>query len=208
MRAGLVPFTKQSRAHSLALGFFKSQLDFDEIFFPYFYEPSPFWSRAPFSRTPRNTNSGALVSIVAGLPGAYVSRHPTNAFAGCGERVVGALQEHGEDALCFSPIRELAERFDFSILLVGCLTESPGLSTVNVAQRMRWLGQRNLIRYLLRWDTEGESVIRSRLALESPILGKSSFSIKTGIGNFALSGLIWVKGHMGLQEKIEVKESI
>lgn len=119
MRAGLAPLAKQIRAHPGVLSFFKSQLDFDEIFVPHFHGPRPFWKRAPCPGTPRNTNSGALDRTVAGLLGAYVSCQPTNAFAGCGKRVVEALQKHGEDTPCFSPIRELAERFDFSMLLVG-----------------------------------------------------------------------------------------
>lgn len=168
VRAGLAPLARQIRAHKGVLNFLRDKLEFDEVLVPYFQGARPFWRPAATVGAPHKTHSGALGRLVAGLPGAVVSRHPTHAFAGQGERVAQALGRHTGETACFSPIRELAETSDFSMLLVGCLEESPGFSSVHVAQNMLGLSQRHLVRYLLRWDVEVDGVIRSRVAPEAP----------------------------------------
>ena len=167
-RAGLAPLARQIRAHKGGLNFLRSKLEFDEIIVPYFQGARPFWRPAARSGDPHKTNSGALGRLVAGVPGAIVSRHPSHAFAGYGDRVAQALGRHTGETPCFSPIRDLVEAFDCSMLLVGCLDESPGFSTVHVAQNMLGLSQRHLIRYLYRWDVEVGGVIHSRIAPEAP----------------------------------------
>ncbi|UCJ15191.1 AAC(3) family N-acetyltransferase [Pseudomonas sp. MM211] len=102
------------------------------------------------------------------MPGAIISSHPSHAFTGYGDRVTRVLDHHTADSPCFLPIRELAEQYDFSMLLVGCLDESPGFSTVHVAQNILGLSQRHLIRYILRWDAICDGRIISKIAPEAP----------------------------------------
>ena len=53
------------------------------------------------------------------------------------------------------------------MLLLGCLEESPGFSTVHVAQNRLGLSQKHLLRFLLRWDHIGVSGV-SQTATEAP----------------------------------------
>ncbi len=168
VRAGLAPLVRQIRPYKNVLDFFRDRLDFDDILVPYFRGARPFWRPAAQVGAPYKTNSGALGRLVAGLSGSVISRHPTHAFVGQGKRVAQVLDHHTHEAPCFLPIKELAETFDFSMLLVGCLDESPGFSSVHVAQNMLGLSQRHLIRYVLRWDAEIEGAVRSRVAPEAP----------------------------------------
>jgi aminoglycoside 3-N-acetyltransferase len=168
VRASLAPLARQIRAKRGLLNFLRDKVEFDEVLVPYFQGARPFWRPAAKVGAPHKTNSGALGRLVSGLPGVVVSRHPTHAFAGLGERVAQALSRHTGDTACFSPIRELAETSDLSMLLVGCVDESPGFSSVHVVQNILGLSQRHLIRYLLRWDVEVDGMIRSRVAPEAP----------------------------------------
>ena len=168
VRAGMAPLARQIRAEKGWLNFFRSLLNFEEILVPYFQGARPFWRpKKPLGAPPVN-KSGSLGRLVAELPDAVVSGHPSHAFAGHGGRVVEVLKHHTVESDCFYPIRELAKTDDFSMLLVGCLAESPGFSTVHAAQQMLGLSQRHLIRFLLRLDSEVEGVIHSRVAPEAP----------------------------------------
>lgn len=167
-RAGLASLARQIRESNGILNFMQDRLEFDDLLVPYFKGARPFWRSATVIGAPYKTNSGSLGRLVAGLPGAVQSSHPTHAFAGRGSRVTQVLNRHTANTACFSPIQELAEEYDFSMLLLGCLVESPGFSTVHVAQKMLGLTQRHLIRYFLRWDIEVDGKIRSRLAPEAP----------------------------------------
>jgi len=173
VRASVAALARQIRSHKGVLNFLHDKLGFEEILVPYFQGARPFWRSVAPAGSSHKTNSGALGRLIAGLPGAVVSRHPSHAFAGLGDRVARVLSHHTADTPCFLPISELAECHDFSMLLVGCLEESPGFSTVHVAQNMLGLSQRHLIRYLLRWDEEVNGAIQSRLAPECPGCSKS-----------------------------------
>ena len=168
VRAGLAPLAKQIKADKSVINLLHNRLVFDELIVPYFHGARPFW-RAPVRiGEPYKTNSGSLGRLVSGMPDSVISRHPTHAFAGFGNRVAEALNRHTADTPCFFPIKELAERFDFSMLLIGCVDESPGFSTVHGAQTMLGLSQKHLIRYLLRWDVVDGKRTYSRIAPEAP----------------------------------------
>ncbi len=151
VRASLKPFSGRIAAAGGALPFLREHFSFSEIFVPHFYGVRPFWRAKPKSGPPK-TNSGALGMRIAELPEAVLSRHPSHAFAGIGERVAPVLKAHGSDKPCFYPVGELADRHDFSMLLLGCDETSPGFSTVHVTQNRLGLTQKHLLRYLLRWD--------------------------------------------------------
>jgi aminoglycoside 3-N-acetyltransferase len=168
VRAGLAPLARQIRASKGVVNFLRQEVEFDEIFVPFFKGARPFWRPSALVGAKPKTHSGGLGRLVAGLPGAVVSSHPTHAFAGLGGRVEQVLRLHTSETSCFWPIKELASTHDFSMLLVGCLDESPGFSTVHAAQNMLGLSQRHLIRYLLRWDVERAGAMQSRVAPEAP----------------------------------------
>lgn len=91
------------------------------------------------ARTPAET--GGLANYLLTFPGAVRSRHPTNSFVGVGDFARELLADHGPDSSMFEPVRRLAEHEHGRMLLVGRLYESPGFSTVHVAQHL--LGFRN-----------------------------------------------------------------
>lgn len=168
LRAGVKPIARQIKAHKGIVGYLKTQIVFEEMLVPHFYGARPYW-RSPEKRgVPPPTNSGPIGKLVADLPGAYLSKHPSHPFVGYGGRVVDVLGKHTGETACFSPMSELAEKYDFSMLLLGCVDESPGFSTVHAAQNMLGLTQRHLMRYLVRWDEKVDGTIRSRTAPEVP----------------------------------------
>jgi len=168
LRAGLKPMARQMRAHRGIVNYLKTQILFEEIFVPHFYGARPFWRSVAKRGIPPSTNSGPLGRLIAELPGTYLSKHPTHPFVGYGERVVEVLARHTSEKECFFPIREIAEKYDFSMLLLGCVDESPGFSTVHAAQNMLGLTQRHLIRYLMRWDEKIGDTVKSWMAPEVP----------------------------------------
>lgn len=165
VRAGLKPFAPSIRDSGGIVEFLHQYWDFKELFVPFFRGARSFWREASVSY---QTDSGALGKLVNELKGSVQSHHPTHSFVGFGPRVASVLKLHNEDTSCFYPIKELALRHDFSMLLLGCAEESPGFSTVHAVQYELGLTQKHLIRYLLRWDIEYEKGIKSIVAKESP----------------------------------------
>jgi len=167
VRAALKPVARSIRDNGGVLPFLRSHFDFEELLVPHFYGARPFW-RAPPDSWPPRTNSGALGKTIANLPNSILSSHPTHAFAGIGKRVHKVLATHDSSQPCFMPIGELADHDDFSMLLFGCVDESPGFSTVHVAQYRLGLSQRHMLRLLTRWDKQLDGSWSSIVAPESP----------------------------------------
>lgn len=167
VRAALKPLARPIKDAGGVLPFLQSRIRFNQLIAPHFYGARPFW-RPRAESWPPPTNSGALGKQIANLPGAQLSRHPTHAFAGIGENVCRALASHDSTRACFSPIGDLADRYDFSMLLLGCVDESPGFSTVHVTQYRLGLSQRHLLRLLFRWDTLHDNLSTSQMAPEAP----------------------------------------
>lgn len=167
VRAALKPLTRPLKMAGGVLPFLQSQIRFEELLVPHFYGARPLWRARPETWPPK-TNSGALGKLVVELPDAVLSAHPTHAFAGVGERVKRALASHDARKACFAPIGELADQHDFSMLLLGCVEESPGFSTVHVAQHRLGLSQRHMLRLLMRWDTLHDGRWSSVMATEAP----------------------------------------
>lgn len=167
IRAALGPLARPLAAAGGVLSFMRQHVIFSELLVPHFYSSRPFWRKRSLIWPPA-TNSGALGKQVAAMPQSKLSRHPTHAFAGFGERVVPVLAVHDSSQSCFEPIGILADQFDFSMLILGCVSESPGFSTVHVAQYRLGLSQRHLLRLLFRWDWQVEGRILSRISPESP----------------------------------------
>lgn len=106
--------------------------------------------------TPSET--GGLTNFLLTFPGAVRSRHPTNSFVGVGNFARTILEDHGPDSPMFDPVRRLAEHDRGKMLLVGRLFESPGFSTVHVAQHLLGFGNRTVGRYGVRYRLPDGSV--------------------------------------------------
>ena len=167
VRASLKPFARQIKAAGSLPQFLKEEFAHSELLVPYFTGARPFW-QAP--RDSGSTNSGALGRLVAAQEGAVASTHATHRFAGTGGRVGAALAAHLPQSACFQPIADLAAGSDFSMLLLGCVEESPGFSTVHAVQEELGLTRRHLIRHVLRWDIPGRGAI---VAPEAPGCSRS-----------------------------------
>lgn len=167
VRAALKPLVSQLDAAGGVLPFLRAQVSFNELLVPHFTGARTFW-RARSASWPPPTNAGALGKIVAKLPGSALSSHPTHAFAGIGARVHQVLASHDTCSACFAPVGELADKHDFSMLLLGCVDQSPGFSTVHVAQHRLGLSQQHLLRLLMRWDYPHDGRWRSFMAPEVP----------------------------------------
>lgn len=168
VRAALQPLSRPIRKAGGIVQFLQEHLVFDDLFVPYFYGARPFWRVRAKTGCPPSTNSGALGKRVASLPGTVISNHPTHSFVGFGARVEPVLRAHTSDESCFYPISALADQYDFSMLILGCLEASPGFSTVHVAQHRLGLSQRHLLRYLFRWDEMRGDQLVSFTAPEAP----------------------------------------
>jgi aminoglycoside 3-N-acetyltransferase len=166
VRASLRPFARPIRAAGGLIQFLRETFEYDEIFAPHFSGARPIW-RAP-SKTTASAGSGALGRVLAADAEAVISAHPSHSFVGIGPRVGDVLRQHGHLTSCFYPVGELAERHDFSMLLLGCVDESPGFSTVHAVQHDLGLTRKHLIRHLLRWDVQAPGGARSMAALEAP----------------------------------------
>lgn len=173
VRAALKPLARHMRQAGGVVSLLRQICTFDEIFVPHFYGARPLWRSRPALGAAPVTNSGALGKLIAAEPGAVVSTHPTHGFAGFGPRVVEVLRQHDGTKPCFYPVGELADRHDFAMLLLGCVDESPGFSTVHVAQQRLGLTRKHLIRLLFRWDEPRGDRIVSRTAVESPGCSRS-----------------------------------
>lgn len=77
--------------------------------------------------------TGGFASAMVKWPGAVRSLHPTNSFVAIGYSAHTLLDDHDESKTCFYPIHKLME-LNGKMLLIGCVHDSPGFSTVHIAQ--------------------------------------------------------------------------
>jgi len=167
IRAGLSPLARKIKASGGLIAYLNQYVDFHNIIAPHFTGPRPFF-KPVIKPSQKGTTSGALGKTLASLNGAYTSGHPTHAFVGIGEKVVTTLKHHNHEKPCFFPLDELSCTHDFSMILLGCLDESPGFSTVHVAQNRLRLTRKHLARFLLRWDYMADERIKTMVAPEFP----------------------------------------
>lgn len=166
VRAALKPSYRDISAAGGLQPFLRSRIDYEQIWAPYFGVSRSIWQRRRTGDAP--VTSGALGKVLAKEPGAVRSRHPTHAFVGVGADLEPVLSSHDHTKSCFWPARELADRHDFSMLLWGCVEESPGFSTVHSTQYDLGLTQRHLVRFAKVWDYEADGKPASRIAPELP----------------------------------------
>jgi len=166
VRAALRPSYRRIAAAGGLQPYLRSHIDYDQILAPNFGVSRTWWR--PRSTGSPVVTSGALGKVLAAEPGAIISRHPTHAFVGIGPDLQSVLASHDHTKSCFSPIKDLAEQTDCSMLLWGCVEESPGFSTVHAAQHELGLTQRHLVRLLKVWDYEAGGRYRAKIAPEVP----------------------------------------
>lgn len=77
--------------------------------------------------------TGGLASAMMNWPKAFGSRHPTNGFIAIGARAEELLADHDHTKPCFHPMNRIVE-WGGQMVLVGCVSSSPGFSTVHLAQ--------------------------------------------------------------------------
>jgi aminoglycoside N3'-acetyltransferase len=125
------------------------------------------WSKnIPVSNHSTRPATGPFSSLLLEMPGAVRSSHPTHSFVGIGKNAKSILADHSEQGACFEPIRAITKANGL-MMLVGCVAESPGFSTVHLAQYDLGLSQQHYAKWLLavrKGSPQGE-VFR---AIESP----------------------------------------
>jgi aminoglycoside 3-N-acetyltransferase len=91
------------------------------------------------------TTSGALPKLLLETPGRVRSRHPTNSFVAVGARAAEILAGHDEHSSSFQPMERLVA-LGGKQLVVGCVDDSPGFTTVHLAQHRLGLSTRSILR--------------------------------------------------------------
>ncbi len=124
---------------------------------PAFVPQYKIWRRdIPVSDQSTRPYVGAISTIVLSQPGALRSHHPTHSFAALGRRAEQLLAGHDADAACFEPMRALMAAHG-KMLLIGCLKESPGFSTVHLAQYDLGLSQRHYAKWFVHVRLPGQT---------------------------------------------------
>jgi aminoglycoside N3'-acetyltransferase len=90
------------------------------------------------------TTSGALPKLLLETPGRARSRHPTNSFVAVGGRAAEIVGGHDETASSFQPMEHIVGLGGRQVL-IGCVDESPGFTTVHWAQHRLGLSTRSLL---------------------------------------------------------------
>ena len=167
IKANLGTVARQIKKNGGLINYLHQYIDFKDIIAPHHTGPRPFYKQV-INPSNKTRTSGALGNYIASLNAAYISKHPTHAFVGVGHRIVEVLSCHNYKKSCFYPLDELLKTYDFSMLLLGCVKESPGFPTVHVSQHKLDLSRKHLSRFLLRWDYLEGNNIKSIVAPEFP----------------------------------------
>lgn len=134
-----------SRGTLLGLSFTKSYL------LPFRHKDKAFDTTTPPA-------TGGLAKAMVAWPGAVRSAHPTNSFVGIGARARELLHDHDENRSSFFPMERVIA-LGGKMILVGCITESPGFSTVHLVQSHLGLANKSFIRFFTGacYRREGET---------------------------------------------------
>jgi aminoglycoside N3'-acetyltransferase len=89
--------------------------------------------------------SGGLANAMIHWPGAVRSLHPSNSFVAIGQGAADILKGHDENTTCFFPMEKLLIQ-DGKMILIGCIEDSPGYSTVHLAQDRLKLSTRTIFK--------------------------------------------------------------
>ncbi|HGH6027427.1 TPA: AAC(3) family N-acetyltransferase [Vibrio mimicus] len=94
-------------------------------------------------------NIGALSNVALMYEGALRSKHPCNSFIAIGKHAEDIINEHDTSSLSYKPMEKLVELHG-KMILVGCISDSPGFTTVHLAQERLGLTQKSFLRNLMK----------------------------------------------------------
>lgn len=102
------------------------------------------WARRPLFTQDSEALTGKFPNYVMKHPNAIRSTHPTNSFAAIGPSAHEYLRFHTPASFSFAPIETLVAKGGH-MMMVGCTEESPGFSTVHLAQYHLGLSYRTIL---------------------------------------------------------------
>jgi aminoglycoside N3'-acetyltransferase len=111
--------------------------------------------------------SGAISKLFLKHPDAIRSNHPSHSFVAIGPKAQELMAAQGPFDSCFAPVKRFSE-LDGKMLLVGCNNDSPGFSTVHVAQFELGLSQRHWVRHLQKAWIHHNGKLEAWKPIESP----------------------------------------
>lgn len=166
VRAGLKGITLEKKR---IIDEIKVAFSAEEVLVPSFTGARIFYR----SNTSRKVANSAISNLLKKIEGSVISTHPSHQFIGT-SGLNEILSAHDFRKSCFWPIKRLAETSDGGMLVLGCLNESPGFSTVHAVQEEYGLTKKHLVRFLYRWDinSTGKSIIARELPGCSLSFGK------------------------------------
>lgn len=145
------------------------------------------------------TTSGALPKLLLETPGRVRSRHPTNSFVAVGARAAEILEGHDETSSSFEPMGRLVA-WKGRQLVIGCVTESPGFTTVHWAQHTLGLSTRSLLRNRVGVLYERDGEIRR---FRRPDIGGCSMGFHKLYPGYERAGLLRA-GRVGRADSIAI----
>jgi aminoglycoside N3'-acetyltransferase len=143
------------------------------------------------------TTSGALPKLLLETPGRVRSRHPTNSFVAIGARAAEVLEGHDESSSSFEPMGRVVA-LGGRQLVVGCVDESPGFTTVHWAQHTLGLSTRSLLRNRVGVLYERDGQVR---IFRRPDIGGCSLGFHRLYPDYVKAGLLRT-GRVGRAESI------
>lgn len=105
--------------------------------------------RTPFGRPPNEmvfherapTYAGALPQLMLDDPRSLRSRHPTCSVVAIGKDAAKFVDGHDHSAAAYLPIQRLVD-CNGKMLLIGCVSSSPGFTTAHLAEQSLGMGWR------------------------------------------------------------------
>jgi len=128
-------------------------LTFTKTFFLPRIDKSYFFTR----ETP--TTAGGFAQALLEYPNSFRSKHPSNSYAALGAGAYDLLHDHDEYSSCFFPVENLINA-NGKMILIGCVSESPGFTTVHLAQEKLGLSSKSILKGLVGVYYEKNSQIK------------------------------------------------
>lgn len=94
-------------------------------------------------------NTGALSKLFLTNPNCLRSKHPSNSFLAIGANAEDIVAGHDENSMAYTPMKTLIE-LNAKMVLIGCVSSSPGFTTVHYAQQVLGLTNKSLLSGLFR----------------------------------------------------------
>lgn len=105
------------------------------------------------------STSGGFTGAMLAHPKAVRSMHPTNSYVAIGRDAHAILDHQDESSTCFSPIEKIVD-MDGKMILIGCVFNSPGFTTVHLAQEKLGLSSRSILKGLIGVYYQKDSQIK------------------------------------------------